>query len=59
MHDLVIDKLVSKMIENGTAEEAMSLMQSLREGARRLDTLLGNPRHLWNSVSKESRRGDR
>lgn len=35
----------------GTHEEAISLMNTLRAEAQRLDRKLADPKHIWNSIN--------
>lgn len=40
----------TQTIETGTADEAIRLMNHLREQAIRIDKILGNPNHQWNRI---------
>lgn len=42
--------VVDDICNYGTADEAMRAMTFLRDQAKRLDVLLGNPAHQWNRV---------
>jgi hypothetical protein len=41
---------VGEVIQAGTAEDAIELMNHLRDQALRLDRHLADPRHVWNRV---------
>ena len=42
--------LTTQTIQNGTADEAIALMEHLRAEAARLDRIIADPRHVWNRV---------
>jgi len=50
IEDSIVVRWVNRVIGDGTADEAMNLMEHLRAEAMRLDRRLADPRHEWNRI---------
>lgn len=47
-----IEWLTTQTIATGTADEAITLMEHLRNQALRLDRIIADPRHTWNRIKQ-------
>lgn len=47
-----VPHFVDGLLANGTAEDAIFVMELLRKQAQRIDAKLADPRHPWNRVDE-------
>lgn len=50
-----VSVLVHRTIEHGSVQDALDLLNLLRQEARRLDRYLSDPRHKWNRIDDGDR----